>query len=75
MSPTQELPLSCPLRNELNRLRDLILSLEPDLKDKFGRAAKLSVHPVNQDSTEYRDVGLRWFVVLPWQSFKVEELG
>ena len=61
------------MQRKLCQLKELILALNPELAEKFGPMAVLSVQPINPLSVEYKEVGLRWFVVLPWPQIDGEQ--
>lgn len=60
------LPDDCPLLEQYNKLRDFVLGLNPELIEKFGPDAEVDVQPINPESMEYKELGFRWFVILPW---------
>lgn len=69
----RKLPLDCPLLEQHDKLRDLVMGLNPELKEYFGSNAKIDVQRVNPESVEYKEVGLRWFVIMPWPQVSGEK--
>lgn len=62
----QILPDDCPLLEEHHKLRDFIMGLNPEISKYFGPQTKIDIQRVNPGSAEYKEVGFRWFIILPW---------
>ena len=65
-SNIRTLPDDCPLLEQYNKLRDFVLGLNPELIERFGPDAEVNVQRISTESMEYKELGFRWFIILPW---------